>query len=92
MFHISYWGIIKSSESRFSGVLFPAFGIDLVFVAVMPVPSFSPVSLKTFFRFCGLLWCAVYEIDFSGFELITDTDNQLTDLGGMFDVFHFGNF
>ena len=88
-FHISYLGLVKSRKSRFSGVLFPAFGIDLVFVAVVPITSFSPVGLKTCFRFCGLLWCAVYEGDLTGFELITDTDNQLSDRGTAFHALHF---
>jgi hypothetical protein len=89
MFHTSHLAIVQSRLS--SGVLFPAFGIDLVFVAVVSVAYFSLVGLKTFFRFSGLLCCAVYQGDLSGFWLITDTDNELTDLGGMFDVFHFGN-
>ena len=55
-------------------------------------PSFSPVSLKTFFRFSGLLRCAVYQGDLTGLDLITDADDELTHCGGMFDVVYFGNF
>ena len=72
-------------------MLFPAFGIDLVFVVVVAVTSLSPVGLKAFFRFCGLLWCAIYEVDLSGFKLIAYTDNQLSDRGTAFHALHFGN-
>ena len=72
-----------------SAVMPPAFSVDLVFVAVVAIPSLSPMGLKAFFRFCGFLWCAVYEGDFTGLELITDTDNQLSDRGTAFHTLHF---
>ena len=68
MFHISHLEIVESS--LVSGVLFPAFGIDLVFVAVVSLPSFSPVSLQTFLRFRGLLRGTIYEMVYGHARMI----------------------